>query len=278
MSIRDTDVNGADDAWLEQVVRKAKHSRTLDSWIIWIERVAIIGALIGGWQLFVSAFKINPDILSSPSAVGSTLYHLLQQRVFYYDLRVTSEEVLFGLLLGVISGSVIGIVFILLPRISDALQPLLVGLNSMPKIALAPLTIIWFGLGIYSKILLAALGVFFIIFFNIAAGGASLDKAVMDNLAIMGISRRKIVTIFILPSVATWIIAALKVAISAALIGAVIGEYIGANAGIGYEIENAINSLSIARMFTLLLVLAIMGGLAYALIALVERRLLRWSR
>lgn len=278
MSIRDTDVNGADDAWLEQVVRKAKRSRTLDSWIIWIERVAIIGALIGGWQLFVSALKINPDILSSPSAVGSTLYHLLQQRVFYYDLRVTSEEMLFGLLLGVISGSIIGIVFILLPRIADALQPLLVGFNSMPKIALAPLTIIWFGLGIYSKILLAALGVFFIIFFNIAAGGASLDKAVMDNLAIMGLSRRKIVTIFILPSVATWIIAALKVAISAALIGAVIGEYIGANAGIGYEIENAINSLSIARMFTLLLVLAIMGGLAYALIALVERRLLRWSR
>ncbi|HUY06116.1 MAG TPA: ABC transporter permease [Acidimicrobiales bacterium] len=278
MSTRESHVESADEAWLEQVVLKARRSRVIDSWIIWIERAAIIGTLIGGWQLFVSALKINPEILSSPGAVGSTLYHLLQKRVFYYDLRVTSEEVLLGLLLGVISGSIVGIVFILLPRISDALQPLLVGFNSMPKIALAPLTIIWFGLGISSKILLAALGVFFIIFFNIAAGGASLDRAVMDNLAIMGLSRRKIVLIFILPSVATWIIAALKVAISAALIGAVIGEYIGADAGIGYEIENAINSLSIARMFTLLLVLAIMGGLAYALVAFIERRLLRWSR
>lgn len=278
MAISESELTSPDDAWLDDVVRKAKRTRTLDTWMIWAERISIVAAIIGGWQIFVTLSKINPDVLSSPRAVGVTFYELLQHATFYTDLRVTYEEVLIGLLLGIVSGSILGIIFILLPRVSDALQPLFVGFNSMPKIALAPLTIIWFGLGIYSKILLAALGVFFIIFFNIAAGGATMDRAILDNLSIMGISRRKVVRIFILPSVATWIIAALKVSISAALIGAVIGEYIGANAGIGYEIENAINSLSIAKMFTLLFVLAVMGGLAYGLVALAERRLLRWSR
>jgi NitT/TauT family transport system permease protein len=176
----------------------------------------------------------------------------------------------------VAAGAVVGVALGLLPRVASAFQPVLVGLNAVPKVALAPLAVVWLGLGVQSKILISALGVFFVVFFNVIGGLADQDPVLTQNVRLLGLTRLQTLTSVLLPSIGVWVVTALKVAISLALIGAIVSEYVGANAGLGYDINAAINSVEVTRMVALLAVIAIIGCLLYGLIVLAEKQILRW--
>ena len=263
--------------WLEEFAARESRARRYDQAMVWVERVVIVVVVLGVWQALESFKVISADTISDPVDVGRYFFGtLLEQSSFYTDLWLTFQEMILGLILGVAAGVIVGVALGLMPRVASAFQPVIVGLNAVPKIALAPLAVVWLGLGIQSKILIAALGVFFVVFFNIIGGLADRDPVLSQNVRMLGLSRLQTLTTVLLPSIGMWVVTALKVAISLALIGAIVSEYVGANAGLGYEINAAINSVQVTRMVALLVVVAIIGCLLYGLIALAEKQILRW--
>jgi NitT/TauT family transport system permease protein len=264
-------------AWLKEFASRELRARRRDLGMVWVERIVIVVVVLAVWQCLEWFNVISPATISDPVDVVRYFFGtLLEQPSFYTDLWLTFQEMILGLIVGSAAGAVVGVALGLLPRVASAFQPVLVGLNAVPKIALAPLAVVWLGLGIQSKILIAALGVFFVVFFNVIGGLADRDPVLTQNVRMLGLSRFQTLTAVLLPSIGVWVVTALKVAISLALIGAIVGEYVGANAGLGYEINNAINSVQVTRMVALLAVVAIIGCLLYGVISLAEKQILRW--
>jgi NitT/TauT family transport system permease protein len=265
------------DTWLREFTAREVRARRLDAAMVWVERIVIVVVVLAVWQCLESFNVISVGTISDPLDVVRYFFGtLLEQSTFYTDLWLTFQEMILGLILGVAAGAFVGIALGLLPRVASAFQPVLVGLNAVPKIALAPLAVVWLGLGIQSKVLIAALGVFFVVFFNVIGGLADQDPVLSQNVRILGLSRFQTLTAVLLPSIGVWIVTALKVAISLALIGAIVSEYVGANAGLGYEINAAINTVQVTRMVALLAVVALLGCLLYGVIVLAEKQILRW--
>jgi NitT/TauT family transport system permease protein len=263
--------------WLEQFAARETRARRRDSAMVWLERAVIVVIVLAAWQCLESFNVISKDTISDPADVVRYFFGtLLEQSSFYSDLWLTFQEMILGLLFGVAAGAVVGVALGLLPRVASAFQPVLVGLNAVPKVALAPLAVVWLGLGVQSKILISALGVFFVVFFNVIGGLADQDPVLTQNVRLLGLTRLQTLTSVLLPSIGVWVVTALKVAISLALIGAIVSEYVGANAGLGYDINAAINSVEVTRMVALLAVIAIIGCLLYGLIVLAEKQILRW--
>lgn len=264
-------------AWLDRFATRERRAWRHDSAMVWVERIAIVVVVLSVWQCLEAFNVISKDTISDPVDVVRYFFGtLLEQSGFYSDLWLTFQEVILGLIVGVVAGSAVGIALGLMPRMASAFQPVLVGLNAVPKIALAPLAVVWLGLGVQSKILIAALGVFFVVFFNVIGGLADQDPVLVQNVRMLGLTRVQTLTAVLLPSIGVWVVTALKVAISLALIGAIVSEYVGANAGLGYDINAAINSVQVTRMVALLAVVAIIGCALYGLIVAAEKRILRW--
>lgn len=264
-------------AWLEQFAVRERRAWRHDSAMVWVERAVIVVVVLAVWQCLESFHVIGKDTISDPVDVVVYFFGtLLEQAGFYSDLWLTFQEMILGLLVGVAAGSIVGVALGLMPRVASAFQPVLVGLNAVPKVALAPLAVVWLGLGVQSKILIAALGVFFVVFFNVIGGLADQDPVLTQNVRMLGLTRVQTLTAVLLPSIGVWVVTALKVAISLALIGAIVGEYVGANAGLGYDINTAINSVQVTRMVALLVVVAIIGCALYGLIVAAEKQILRW--
>jgi NitT/TauT family transport system permease protein len=267
----------ADASWLDEFSRRELRARRLDLAIMWAERIGIIVAALGIWQLLDAVGIISARSAGEPTGVISYFFGtLIQQSAFWHDVGVTSEEVFLGLLCGVVGGTLIGIACGLAKRLASALQPVIVGLNAIPKAALAPLVVVWLGLGVNSKIALAGLSSFFVIFFNVVGGLNQQDQSLIDNARILGVSRLGILRAVRLPSIGIWVVTALKVGISLAIVGAIVGEFIGANAGLGHEVYLAVNTVQVTQMMSLLVAIALMGCIAYAVVGLFERTILRW--
>lgn len=264
--------------WIRQFDEDSSKARQRETLGIWAGRIAVVAVVLGAWQALEAAAVFKPTIISSPSAVISYLGDLLGKSSFYGAVGITFQEMIIGFGIGAVVGAGLGLSFALLPRLSEAMEPVLGGVNAVPKIALAPLTVVWLGLGISSKVLMAAIGVFFVILFNVVSGTKDLDPALRWNATVLGLSRTQIIRIVLLPFTLVWVTTGLRVSISLALVGAVVGEYVGANAGLGYEINAAINGLAVTRMFALLAALAVIGGALYILVIVTEKRVLRWQR
>jgi NitT/TauT family transport system permease protein len=177
-------------------------------------------------------------------------------------------------------GSVLGVIFgILLGQnrfLADILGPYVKALNSIPRIALAPLLAVGLGLGIQSKVALSAILVFFIVFFNAFQGVREVDRNLLSNARILGASPTRVTTSVILPSALTWIFASLHVSFAFALVGAVVGEYVGAIQGLGLLIQTAGQNFNNNGVIAAMVILATIALISEALITMLERRLLRW--
>lgn len=266
-----------DASWLADFRRQEVRARRTDVGIMWCERIGIAVVALGIWQLLVVLKVISLRTVGEPTGVISYFFGtLIQQSSFWHDVAVTSEETFLGLLCGVVGGTLVGVACGLARRLARALQPLIVGVNAVPKVALAPLVVVWLGLGVNSKIALAGLSSFFVIFFNVVGGLSQQDQALIQNARMLGMSRLGIVRAVRLPSIGVWVVTALKLAISLAIVGSVVGEYIGASAGLGYEVNTAVNTVQVTRMMALLIAIAAMGCIAYAVVGLFERTILRW--
>src|SRR6202790_950041 len=252
-----------------------------------ILRVLLFVVIVGGWELGARWFPpgsktafIDPFFWGQPSGIWNQLVTWVTQGTaqgtLWQQIAVTLEEAILGFAIGVILGIIFGVVLGRNRFLSDVLGPYVKGLNSIPRVALAPLFAVGLGLGIQSKVALAAVLVFFIVFFNAFQGVREVDLNLLANARILGANPRRITTSVILPSALTWIFASLHTSFSFALVGAVVGEYVGAIQGIGLLIQTAGATFNINGVIAAMVILAVIALLSEALITALERRLLRW--
>lgn len=249
--------------------RRAARQRLLD-------RVGLTAALLALWEAAVQLRLAHPFFISQPSRIAADLWGLLASGAILPHLGITLLEALIGLALGTLLGMLIGFGAGVWRRLADALQPLLVAFNSMPRIAIAPLFIIWFGFGPESKIGLTVLVVFFIVFFNTFSGVRGVDPVLVNSIRAMGGSQYHVLRMVVLPFTLAWVFAAMKTCISMALVSAVVGEFVGSTAGIGWMMVQASGTLNTTRLFSTMTVLAVVGALLFTAVRWLEERMLRW--
>ncbi len=243
-------------------------------------RLAFVGALLLLWEALTGGLGLpailDPIIVARPSAALQEIARYSASGLLVKDVTVTLQEATIGLLLGIGGGVVFGLLLGYLRPLAETVEPVLVAFNSLPRIALAPVLIIAFGLGIASKIFLSLFTVFFVIFFNTYLGIRSVDPELVKALRVMGGDRWDLARYVVLPSVFAWIFAALRTSVSFALSGAVVGEFVGSTSGLGYRMVISAGLLDTNRTYAILLLLMAIAVVLVEIAKRVEDRLLRW--
>ena len=224
-----------------------------------------------------SGTLVDSFMISDPVAVARRTYGWFASGEIYQHMWATIYATLIGFAIGSLAGIVGGVMLGLSPFLSRLLNPYIWAFNALPKVALAPLFILWFGLGIESKIALAAVLVVFIVFVNTFAGVREVDRDLVDSLKLMKASRSQLLTKVVLPSATSWIFVGLKTAVPYAVIGTIIGELIAANKGLGYLVQKAGSEFDTAGVFAALVVIAIIAVIINELVGLLQTRLERWK-
>jgi NitT/TauT family transport system permease protein len=202
--------------------------------------------------------------------------HGTNQGSIWLQIYTTMEEAVFGFFIGVAAGVVVGVLLGQFRFLSDVLSPYIKAVNALPRIVLGALFVIVLGLGISSKIVLAAFLVFFVVFFNAYQGVREVDGNLVNNARVLGASRMQVIRNVVLPSAMTWIIASLHVAFGFAVIGAIVGEVLGAQHGLGVLITDSQNNFNTDGIFAGMIIIGLIALIAEWLISLLERRLLAW--
>lgn len=239
-------------------------------------RVVLVAAILAVWEL-ASGRLISAFYISTPTEVGSQTWEWLTDGTLWFHARITGTETILGLLFGGVAGVVAGFIVGPLRTFGKILDPVMLTLFSIPKVALAPLFLVWFGIGIEMKIILAAIIVFFLVFYNTVAGVRDVDPQLLDAVRLMGGTRRELLLKVVVPSAMGWILTGVRLAIPYALIGAVIGELIASNRGIGYLIVDSSAQLNTTGVFAALVVLAVVATFLNFLVDLIEKRTSRWQ-
>ncbi|MFO7544323.1 MAG: ABC transporter permease [Trueperaceae bacterium] len=247
---------------------------------------SIIGvSLLGLWELIAGPgvnigqlrLHVDPFFISRPSLIFSRLAEWTATGTLWFHLWITLQEMIGGFVLGAAAGIVVGFVLGKNAFLAEVLDPYIVAVYSLPKIALAPLVILWFGLGLEPKIVLAAIVVFFLVFYNAYTGVREVDRELVDVLRLMGASRWSILIKAELPSALTLIFLGLKMSVPYALIGAIVGEMMAANRGIGAVLQNSAGQFDTAGVFAALFVLMVVSTSLNALLQRSEGLVLRWK-
>lgn len=236
--------------------RRKRRTRRLD---IFALQLLILVVLLLSWQFAVTDATL--PYFSRPTLVAARLYDLLSHRDIYRHMYVTMVEIAAGYALGSAFGLTLGFILGRSQFLSAALQPYIIGLYSIPKIALAPVFIVWLGLGIASKIAVVFVASFFLVFFNTYAGLLAVNEELVRLARLMGASWPQTLWQVILPAAAPQIFLGLRTAVPYAVIGAVIGEYIGANEGLGYFILYASQTYDAPSLFAGIIILV---GIVFA--------------
>ncbi|MCU0928619.1 MAG: ABC transporter permease [Burkholderiaceae bacterium] len=195
----------------------------------------------------------------------------------YRHLWVTLVETLLAFGIGAVTGLLAGLWLALSPMASAILEPYIKALNSMPRIILAPIFAVWFGLGIASKVALGVTLVFFIVFFNVYQGVKEVSPVVLANARMLGATRRQLLRHVYLPSATSWVFSSLHTSVGLAFVGAVVGEYLGSSQGVGYLILQAEGTFDINTVMAGILVLTAFALVLDALVGRIERRLMKWQ-
>jgi NitT/TauT family transport system permease protein len=241
-----------------------------------VGQIALIVSVISFWH-FGSGRLFDPFFVGNPVAVAKVLINDLRDPSFYNDLRVTGTEMALGYLIGGLSGITLGVLFARWRLAADIFDPFFTGLNSLPRIALAPLLVIWFGIDMASKVVLAATLVFFLTFLTTLTGIRNVDPALVDVARLVGASDRQIFRYVMLPGAAAWVINGLKMSLPYALIGVIVGEFLVASSGLGYRLNFYSTSYNTNGTFAMLLVMMALMMALNALMGLLERYALRWQ-
>jgi NitT/TauT family transport system permease protein len=242
-----------------------------------IARIVLFLVVVGLWQAASNANLFDPGIVPSPSAIWAYLVKITLDGSLAFHSWITIQETVAGFLIGSVGGIVLGFAIGRYPALSEVLDPFILAIYSVPKVALAPLFVVWFGIGIWMKIVLAAVTVLFIVFFNTLAGVRNVDRDLVDAVWLMGAKPRDVLFKVLVPSAMSWALTGVRIAIPYALIGAIIGELIASNRGIGYLIASAASGYNTAGVFAVLIVLTILAMLLNAVVDEIDRRLSKWK-
>lgn len=255
------------------VTRKPRSGRSGD--IGAVLATAII--FIGGWELIVRLRDVPPIVLPPPTLILQKLYLGIVEGTFLTNLYYTLLETLGGFLIAAVLGIVLGSLVAEISWIRRAIYPYIVGFQTIPKVALAPLLVVWFGFGLTSKVIVAATVAFFPIIVNTIEGIANTERARIDLVRAAGAGKFEIFRRVKLPSALPFIFAGLDAGIVLALLGAVVGEFIGARVGLGNQMLTFNAVLDISSSFAILLLLSVIGYVLHLLLVLVQRKVVFWT-
>ena len=254
----------------DQAVHETRRQGLIAHAAVAVGRAVLIGAILGLWA-YAAGRWVDSQAISDPAAVAHALYDLIATGRLWPDLGQTVFEVLAGYAFGVLAAVLVASLFAIFPTIEEALRPFLIAVYSIPKVALAPLMIMWFGLGNAPKIILAGGFVFFIVFMNVVSGIQSVNRNHINIVRVMGGTRVTVLRKIVFPTAIPFLFLGLRLAIPEAMIGAVIGEFIAASRGLGFLIYSASNELNIAVSMAALVVLVFVVAIGDVLIGLLER-------
>jgi NitT/TauT family transport system permease protein len=238
-------------------------------------RLILVVLILGAWELATRSV-VDPFFVSSPSRIAGNLAKELTDYEFYRDLYVSTVEMSVGYVSGGLAGVVAGVLLARWELIARIVDPFLIALNSIPRMALAPLLIIWFGIDMMSKIVLAGTLVFFVTFFNTIGGIRSVDNRLCNVARVVGANEWQIFTKIMLPSASSWIITGLKMSLPFALIGVIVGEFMASSKGIGYRLNVFTTTYNITGAMTVILIIMILMTLLNEVMNRLETKFLRW--
>jgi NitT/TauT family transport system permease protein len=266
----------ADAAFIAAKKRKVVQRRI----VVNVLRVLLLVVVLGAWELAARRRWIDPFFFGQPSGVWKQLREWAEngtaQGSLWTQIGVTVKETVYGFVIGVLLGVGCGILLARIRLANDVFGPYIKIFNSFPRIVFGSILTIWLGLGTASKVWLAVILVFFVVFFNAYQGVREADSGLVSNARLLGASRWRVLWDVILPSALSWIITSLHVALGFALIGAIVGEFLGASQGLGLMISTAQSTFNPNGVFAAMLILAIVALLIEALMTIVERSLLKW--
>ena len=245
-------------------------------------QIGVAVAMIAVWHILTTTTLIgDPDKLqfffSTPVDVARQIWVWLANGSIWYHLWITLSEAILAFVIGAVAAIVLGFWFARQPRLAAVFDPYIKAANALPRVVLAPIFTLWFGLGIWSKVALGFTLVFFIVFFNVYQGVKEVNRTVLENARMLGMSERQLLRHVYLPSALSWVFSSLHTSIGFAVVGAVVGEYLGSAAGLGYLIAQAEGMFDIAGVFAGMFVLSAFVLVIDGLVTLAERRLLRWQ-
>ena len=230
------------------------------------------------WQALVSWKILDAFFVSRPSDIAQRIALWIATGSLWGHLAATLQESLLGLVVGAALGISFGFWFGRSPLLASVFDPYIKMLNAIPRVVLAPLFLLWFGLGIWSKVALAVTLVFFVMFFSTYQGVRDADRVVIDNVRMLGASERQLVRHVLIPSALTWIFSSLQTSLGFAMVGAVVGEYLGSTRGLGYVISQAEGTFDTTGVFAGMAVLGVVVVLVSAAVTRLENWLLRWKK
>ncbi len=243
-------------------------------------RIAVLVAVLGGWEIAARLKWIDPFFFSMPSLIAAQIQDWFvngtSQGPLLLQVWVTLEETIAGFLIGSVAGIFCGIVLGRNKLLADVFGLYIQIANSIPRVVLGSVFVIALGLGMASKIALAVVMVFFVVFGNAFQGVREADRYLIANAQLLGASRRQITTSVVIPSALSWILASLHVSFGFALVGAVVGEFLGSKQGIGLLISTAQGAFNASGVFAAMIVLAVVALAADFLLTRLEKRLLKW--
>jgi NitT/TauT family transport system permease protein len=242
-----------------------------------LTRLALIVIFLVVWQSLASFEIVSPFWISSPDLVVLEIWRLTVSGQLLGDVTVTVVEALIAFVISSGLGIASGLVLSRYPFWDEVMAPFIIVLNSLPRIALAPLIILWFGIGMTAKIVTAFTLVYFILLVNTLSGAKNVDNDILTIARLMGASDRILLRKVILPSAAPWIIAGLNLGITYSLLGVIVAEILASNQGLGYLIESAAGNFNTAGVFAGLIVLSVVTWVLSWVMRRIEARVLRWK-
>jgi NitT/TauT family transport system permease protein len=239
-------------------------------------RLIVLGILLSLWEVLARFGVLNPFYVPPPSKVAATLFGLFADGEIWTHIEATFGAALLGLALGVIVGAILGVSAALLPPVGEILDPAMTVLNAVPRIILAPLFVIWFGIGIASKVAVTFVLIAVLFFFAVYAGIKEVDQRLVERVKTLGGGRSILLREVYLPAVTAWALSNLKVAVGFAFTGAVVGEFVASSRGLGYLLSFAQSTYNASLTLALLLLVIVFVFVLFALAGSLEKRLLRW--
>ena len=235
---------------------------------------ALFAGVVVAWEAVARIFRLPEFVLPPPTAIVAVL--IARQRELGYAAWVSAQEIVWGFVLSGVVGAAVALVIARFATFGRALYPLVVLFQNVPKVALAPLFILWFGFDLAPKVVLIVVIAFFPVAINMLVGLTTVDANLIALMRSVGASRNVILWRIQLPNSLPYLMAGLKVAITLAVIGAIVGEFAGAQAGLGYMIQFASTQMQTSLVFAALVEVSVLGMLFYYVIEWIERRYIDW--
>lgn len=243
---------------------------------LWLYQIALLLALFALWYVLTETQILPPFFFGQPLIVLRTFWEWFSSGLIYEHLAITLIETLLAFVFGSVLGIGFGLWLALSPLASALLDPYIKAINAMPRVVLAPIFAVWFGLGIWSKVALGITLVFFIVFFNVYQGVKDISPVIVANARMLGASKRQLLRYVYLPAATSWVFSSLHTSVGMAFVGAVVGEYLGSARGVGYLILQAEGAFDINAVFAGILVLTLFALALDFIVSTLEKRLLAW--